>query len=239
MNKSADVCKERREQFVLLKIIPHLERSWGKCCSSNEEVFKILAKVSRSLNSGKVVKHALQLLYHLICKGNFVSSNDNLLVVEAVIRSSMFTKDEHSQGYLKFVVYSRILSLLLMQQVRHENLPMVSLENDLKSVQEDLRRHIKNKLKKDNFRYSMEFILNTIDRLLKPHDKSIAPTKLKDLIEECHEFCGKAEVQSKELKIIRTLEAKKSVQWINLHCILIYLHGKVRHCLIFLFCFVI
>ena len=239
MNKSADVSKERREQFILLKILPHLERKWGKCSSSNEEVYKILAKVSRSINSGKVVKHALQLLFHLICKANFRSGNDNLLVVEDVIRSSMFTKDEHSEGYLKYIVYSRILSLLLMRQVRHETLPIVALENDLKSVQKELRRYIQNKVKKDHFRYSVEFILDTINRLLTLHDKSIVPSEMKDLIEESEEFCGNSKMQSKDLKIIQKLETKKKIQRIDLHCTLIHLHGKVHHSFVFHFCFVI
>ena len=229
MNKSADVSKERREQFILLKILPHLEREWGKCSSSNEEVFEILAKVIRSINSGKVVKHALQLLFHLICKANFGSGNDNLLVVETVIRSSMFIEAEHSEGNLKFIVYSRILSLLLIQQVCQEKLPIVTLENDLKRAQELLRPFVKGSLKKDKFRYSVELILLTIDRLLIPHDKSMGPTKLKSFIEECHEFCGNSKMQRKDLKIIQTLETKKKFQWNDLHCALIHLHGKVSH----------
>ena len=227
MNKSVGERREQREEFVLRKILPHLERRWGKCSSSNAEVCKILAKVSCSINSGKVVKHALQMLFYLIFKANFGSGNDKLLNVEAVMRSSMLTKAEHSEGNLKFVVYSRILSLLLIQHVCQEKLPIVTLENDLKSVQELLRPLIKGSVKKDQFRYSVEFILKTIDRLLKQHDKSIWPTKLKDLLEECHEFCANSRMQSKDLKINHALETKKNVEWIDRHCILIDLHGKV------------
>ena len=227
MNKSVGERREQREEFVLRKILPHLERRWSKCSSSNAEVCKILAKVSCSINSGNVVKHALQMLFYLIFKANFGSGNDKLLNVEAVMRSSIFTKAEHSEGNLKFVVYSRILSLLLIQHVCQEKLPIVTLENDLKSVQELLRPLIKGSVKKDQFRYSVEFILKTIDRLLKQHDKSIWPTKLKDLLEECHEFCANSRMQSKDLKINHALETKKNVEWIDRHCILIDLHGKV------------
>ena len=139
----------------------------------------------------------------------------------------MFTKAEHSERNLKFVVYSRILSLLLIQHVCQEKLPIVTLENDLKSVQELLRPFIKGSVKKDQFWYSMKFILKTIDRFLKQHDKSIWPTKLKDLLEECHEFCANSTMQSKDLKIIHALETKKNVEWIDRRCILIDLHGKV------------
>ena len=237
MDISADLCKEQREEFILLKILPHLEQSWGRCPSSNEDVYKILAKISRSINSGAVVRHALQLLFHLICKDDFGSANDNLLVVEGVIRTSifssegMFAKDEHSEGNLKLFLYSRILSLLLMQKVRQDELPIVDRETVLKNVHEEVIKRcdqLKNK-KKDRFRYSMEFILHTITRLLKPHGKSIAPSKLKGFIKECKEFCGSSKMESKDLNILRTLQKKKTIdEWIDLHCILIYLHGKVN-----------
>ena len=231
MDKTAGVCKEQRENFILLVVLPHLEESWGKCSSSNEEVYKILAKISCSINSGKVVRHALQQLFHLICKDNFGSGNGNLLVVEATIRSSifssegMFKKDEHSEKNLKLFVYSRILSLLLMQQVLEKELPIAALEQDLKMVQEELKR-LKNR-KRDAFRYSMECIQITISHLLKPRDKL-------RLLGECQMFCANPTVESKDLKFLRKLAEKnksfqmnKRVEWIDLHCILVYLHGKV------------
>jgi len=237
MDKSANLCKERMEDFILHEIFPHLEKSWGKCPSSNEDVYKIIAKISRSINSGTIVRHALQLLFHLICKDDFGSANDNLLVVEGVIRTSifssegMFAKDEHSEGNLKLFLYSRILSLLLMQKVRQNELPIVDRETVLKNVQGEMRKRcdqLKNK-KKDLFRYSMEFILHTITRLLQSHDKLVAPIKLNGLMKECEEYCGSWEMESKDLNILRTLEKKKGLEeWIDLHCILVYLHGKVH-----------
>ena len=90
------------------------------------------------------MRHSLQLLFHLLCKENFRSGNDNLLVVEEIVRSAIFptetdehfkATDEHSQpGNLKLFVYSRILALLLLQLVRQDELPLLALENDLKSV---------------------------------------------------------------------------------------------------------
>ena len=143
----------------------------------------------------------------------------------------MFAKDEHSEGNLKLFLYSRILSLLLMQKVRQDELPIVDRETVLKNVQEEVIKRcdqLKHK-KKDRFRYSMEFILHTITRLLKPHGKSIAPSKLKGFIKECKEFCGSSKMESKDLNILRTLQKKKTIdEWIDLHCILIYLHGKVN-----------
>ena len=237
MNKTASLCKEQRERFVLLKVLPSLEQSWGKCCSSNEEVYKNLAKISCSFNSGIVVKHALELFLHLICKENVDSSKVNLLVVEAIMRSSIFSADgvlrthEHSEQNLKLFAYNHILSLILIkQQVQEVELPIVALERDLKKVQEELRRlydHIKSK-KKDRLRYSMELILKAIPYFLQPQGKSIIATKVKGFIEECQEFCGNSTMKTSDLEILRRLKKNKIGEWNYLHYILIFLHGKVR-----------
>ena len=249
MDKTADVCKEQREQFILLVILPHLEKSCGKCSSSNKEVYKNLAKISSSVNSGIVVRHALQLLFHLICKDNFGSGNDNLLVVEGILRRSIFSpegvfrEDEHNEQSLKLFVYSRILSLLIMQQIREVELPIVAWEQHLEKVLGELKRRcdqIKSK-KKDRFRYSMEFIIETISYLLKPNERPIrVGSRIKNFIEECEEFCGNPEVESNDLKILRTPKNNKHREWIDLHCILIHLHGKVssRYLLCFSFFFI-
>ena len=242
MDISAGLRKEQREQFILF-VLTRLEQSWGKCSSSNEEVYKILAKLSCSKNSGKVVKQALQLLFHLICKDNQLGSgNGNLMIIEAIIRSSifshergMFNEDEHSEQNLKLFVYNRILSLLLLQQVQNGELPIEKVQEDLKRPQKELRRccdQIKNK-KKDVFRYSMEFILKIISHFLKPQDKSVT-TKIRGFLVECQAFCANPKMKSKDVKLLEKLEKRGHVQtikngeWTELHCILIYLHGKVQ-----------
>lgn len=227
MDINAGSLKEEKEDFILLEILPHLEESWGKCFSSNEGVYEILAKISCSGKSGKVVKQALQLLLHLICKDNFDSCNENLLVVEAVTRSSFFSpeglfkKDRHSERELKLHAYSRILSSLVIQQVQKGELPIVTMEQDLKRLQDELKRfgnQLNNK-RKDGFRYSIEFILKAIPYLLRP------PQKLKVFLDECQEFCFNKEISSSDLRVLR--ELKKNGKWVDLHCILIHLHGKV------------
>lgn len=227
MDINACSLQEEKEDFILHEILPHLEESWGKCSSSNEKIYEILAKISCSRKSAKVVRQALQLLLHLICKDNFDSCYENVLVVEAVIRSSilssegLFKTDRHSERELKLYVYSRILSSLVIQQVRKGELRIETLEQDLKKLQNELERcanMLKNK-KKDGFRYSIEFILKAIPCLLKPQDK------LKVLLDECQEFCSNQKINSSELKVLH--ELKKNGKWIDLHCILIYLHGKV------------
>lgn len=243
MDKTTGIVKKQREFFILSAVLPDLEKSWGECLTSNdrEEVCKILAKLTCSLNSGKVVRRALQQLFHLICKENFGSSNENLMVVEETIRSSilsserLFSKDEHSEQNLKLFVYSRILWLALMQQVLQDKMLVVDRKEDLKTMQEKLKR-LRTK-RKDVFRYSLELIQTTISHLLRLHNKSTATKKLIDSLNECQEFCRKKEIKSEDLNVLRKLNQEKSKsfqptkrnEWFNLHCILIHLHGMVSH----------
>lgn len=243
MDKTTGIVKKQREFFILSAVLPDLEKSWGECLTSNdrEEVCKILAKLTCSLNSGKVVRRALQQLFHLICKENFGSSNENLMVVEETIRSSilsserLFSKDEHSEQNLKLFVYSRILWLALMQQVLQDKMLVVDRKEDLKTMQEKLKR-LKTK-RKDVFRYSLELIQTTISHLLRLHNKSTTTKKLIDSLNECQEFCRKKEIKIEDLNVLRKLNQEKSKsfqptkrnEWFNLHCILIHLHGMVSH----------
>ena len=227
MDNNACSLQEEKEDFILHKILPHLEKLWGRCFNSNKKIYGTLARISCSRKSAKVVRQALQLLLYLICKDNFDSPRENVLVVEVVIRSSilspegLFKTDQHSERELKLYAYSRILSSLVIQQVRKGELPIETPEQDLKKLQKELKQfgdQLKNK-KKDGFRYSIEFIQEAVPCLLNPQDK------LKVLLDECQEFCSDLKIISGDLKVLQGL--KKNGKWIGLHCILIYLHGKV------------
>lgn len=237
MDRCANLCKDQREQFILHKILPHLEESWGKCSSNNEDVYKMLTKLSCVINSGTVVKHSLQLLLHLICQDNFGSESGNLLVLEKIVRTSifssegMFRKDEHSERKLKLFSYSRILSLLLIQQVRQDELQMIDMIEDLSKVQMEIKRRcdqLENK-KKDVLRYSMELILRATSYLLKPKENWQLATRIRSSIAECQEFCENSDKESKDLQILRAIKVKKrNGEWLDLHCLLIHLHEKVN-----------
>lgn len=243
MDKTTSIVKKERECFILSAVLPYLEKSWEECISSNdrEEVCKVLSKLTCSLNSGKVVRRALQQLFHLICKGNFGCSNENLMVVEETIRSSilsserLFSKDEHSEQNLKLFVYSRILWLVLMQQALQEKILVVDRREDLKTMQEKLKSLTTKR--KDVFRYSLELIQSTVSHLLRLHSKSTATKKLIVCLNECQEFCRKREIESEDLHVLRKLNLEKSKsfqlprrdEWFNLHCIMIHLHGMVSH----------
>ena len=247
MDKTTSIVKKERECFILSAVLPYLEKSWEECISSNdrEEVCKVLSKLTCSLNSGKVVRRALQQLFHLICKGNFGFSKENLMVVEETIRSSilsserLFSKDEHSEQNLKLFVYSRILWLDLMQQALQEKILVVDRREDLKTMQEKLKRLTakRNSPPKDVFRYSLELIQSTISHLLRLHSKSTATKKLIVHLNECQEVCRKREIESEDLYVLRKLNQQKSKsfqlpkrdEWFNLHCIMIHLHGMVSH----------
>ena len=243
MDKNTGIVKKEKEFFILSAVLPHLEQSWEKCFTPNdrEEVCKILAKLTCSLNSGKVVRRALQQLFHLICKENFGGSNENLKAVEETIRSSilsserLFTKDEHSEQNLKLFVYSRILWLYLMQHVLQEKMLVVDRKEDLKTMQEKLKSL--NTKRKDVFRYSLELIQTTISHLLRLLNKSTATKKLVASLNECQEFCRKKDIESENLNVLRKLNQEKSKsfqptkrdEWFNLHCIMIHLQGMVSY----------
>ncbi|XP_068675220.1 uncharacterized protein [Montipora foliosa] len=239
MDTAGSLCKERREQFILREILPHLEESWGKCSDSNKGVYKQLAKLSHSVSGGQVVKHSLQLLLHLICKDNFERGHGSLLELEGIMRSSIFSDKgifrRHGQceRTLKLLVYSRILSLLLKPDVLQDELLVTELENDLKRIVEELQRHQKQLKykKKDTLRYSMEFTIMLLSHscLLKPSDSLPTGGRMESFLEECQEFCVNPRKESKDLTLLETLrKKKKNLSWAELHSILYHLHGKVH-----------
>ena len=238
MDAAADLCRERREQFILLEVLPHVEESWGKSSESNKDNYELLATLSHSVSSGQVVRHSLRLLLHLICRDNFEKGHGSLLELEAIMRSSIFSpqgvfrRDKQSERTLKLFVYSRILFLLLSPEVRQGELLVGDVENDLKKIVEELQRHqkqVKNK-KKDTLRYSIELILALFSNsfLIESREISRKAERMENFLEECKEFCGNPNKESKDLKILQTLrERKKTLQWDELHFILYHLHGKV------------
>ena len=234
MDDNTGPLKDAKEDFLLYSILPYLEETWGKCSSSNEEVYENLAKISCSAKCGKAVSQALQLLLHLIGKDNFDNCYHNLLVVEAIIRSSILSSEglfirgrvdsRREIRELKLTVYSRIISLLVTHQVLKGDSFMNCLEQDLKKIKDELRTfssELSNK-KKDGLRYSTEFIIKAITHLLKPNDK------LQSFLDECREFCQNQEIKVNDLMALRRLKYKRRGDWrIDLHYIAIYLQGKV------------
>ena len=204
METAANLCRERREQFILLEVLPHLEKSWGKCSESNKGIYKQLAMLSHSVSSGQVVRHSLGLLLHLICRDNFEKGHGSLLKLEEIMRLSIFTpqgvfrRDKQSETTLELFVYSRILLLLLRSVILQGELLLVDLENDWKKVVEELRRHqriVKNR-KKDTLRYSIELIRALLSDSFLIENREISPKaeRMKKYLEECQEFCGNPKI---------------------------------------------
>ena len=234
MDDNAGPLKAAKEDLLLHSILPYLEETWGKCPSCNNEVYKNLAKISCSTKCGKAVSQALQLLLHLICKDNFDNCHNNLLVVEAIVRSSilssegLFRRGRVDSGRetreLKLCVYSRIISLLVTHQALKGDSSINCLKQDLKKIKYELKKFsskLSNK-KKDGLRYSTEFIIKAISNLLQPSDK------LRDFLDECREFCRNQEIKVNDLRALRRLKYKRRGDWrIDLHYIAIYLQGKV------------
>ncbi|XP_067027393.1 uncharacterized protein [Acropora muricata] len=238
MDTAVNLCREHREQFILLEVLPHLEESWGKCSESNEGIYKQLAKLSHCVSSGQVVRHSLQLLLHLICRDNFEKGLGSLLDLEKIIRLSIFTpqgvfrRDKQSEGTLELFVYSRILLLLLRSVVLQGEIMAVDLENDWEKIVEELRRHQKQleNRKKDTLRYSVELICALLSNFFLIERREISPKakRMKNFLEESQEFCGNRYRESEGLKFLLTLEEKsQTLEWDELHLILYHLLGKV------------
>ena len=238
IDTAANLCRERLEKLILLEVLPHLEESWGKCPESNEGIYKQLAMLSRCEGSGQVVRHSLRLLLHLIYRDNFEKGHGSLLGLEAIMRWSTFSpqivfgRENQSERTLKLLVYSRILLLLLRYVVLQGELLAVDLQNEWEEVVEKLRRRleqVKNR-KTSTLRYLVELICALLSNSFPIKSRKISPKaeRMKKFLEECQEFCGNPNKESKDLEILQTLrEKKKTLKWDELHFLLYHLHGKV------------
>ena len=230
--------KEEQEQFILLQILPYLEMSWSKSASKKMNAYRILAKISSSRSSGHVVKQALLQLQYLLFRDNLESCKD-LLRVEKIIRSSInspdavFKEEADSVREIRLSVYQRILFLIIVHQIQAG---FSTVDSDLKKLREELKKCFNqiNYKRKNYFRYSMEFIEEAISYLLKPSNK-VAASKLGGCLNECQELFEKQDFNVKDLTFLQRLKKSRGVvkktkagEWFDLHCIMCYLHGKVR-----------
>lgn len=241
-DNSGGPLKEQKEHFILVQILPYLELSWGKAASNKMDAYKILAKISNSRSSGKVVRHALQQLQYLLFRDDHDSCKENLLKVEKIMRSSItspeavFREEADLLKEIRLSVYKRILSLIIIHQIQ-AGFSTADLKNDMKKLQEELKKYCNNinYKKKSYFRYSMEFIMEAISYLLKPGNK-VTATSLGGCIDECQDLFEAQQFDVMDLAFLRKLQKRSRVamkkmktgDWFDLHCILCYLHGKVR-----------
>ena len=233
--------KEEQEQFILLQILPYLEMSWSKSASMKINAYRILAKISSSRSSGHVVKQALLQLQYLLYRDNLESCKDNLLRVEKIIRSSInspdavFKEEADPVREIRLSVYQRILFLIIVHQIQ-VGCSTVPFNNDLKKLREELKTYCNqdNYRRKNYCRYSMEFIEEAISYLLKPNNK-VAASKLGACLVQCQDLFEKQDFDVTDLTFLRKLKKSRALvkktkagEWFDLHCIMCYLHGKVR-----------
>ena len=234
--------KEELEQFILLKILPYLEVSWGKSPTKKMDAYRILAKISSSRNGGEVVKHALLQLQYLLFRDNLESCKENnLLKVEKIVRSTInapdavFKEESDSVREIRLSVYQRILCLIIVHQIQ-AGFSTVDFNNDLKKLREELKVCCNqiNYRRKNYLRYSMEFIEEAINYLLKSNNK-VAASNLGGCLDQCQGILEKQDTDVMDLTFLRKLKKSrafakkmKSGEWFDMHCIMCYLHGKVR-----------
>lgn len=232
--------KEEKEQFILLQLLPYLEVSWGKSPTKKMDAYRILAKISSSRSGGEVVKHALLQLQYLLFRDNLESCKENtLLKVEKIIRSTInspdavFKEEADSVREIRLSVYQRILCLIIVHRIQ-AGFPTVDFNNDLKKLREELKVCCNqvNYKRKNYFRYSMEFIQEAISYLLNLNNK-VAASNLGGCLDQCEDILEKQDFDVmdflRKLKKSRGFAKKmKPEEWFDMHCIMCYLHGKVR-----------
>lgn len=232
--------KEEKEQFILLQLLPYLEVSWGKSPTKKMDAYRILAKISSSRSGGEVVKHALLQLQYLLFRDNLESCKENtLLKVEKIIRSTInspdavFKEEADSVREIRLSVYQRILCLIIVHRIQ-AGFPTVDFNNDLKKLREELKVCCNqvNYKRKNYFRYSMEFIQEAISYLLNLNNK-VAASNLGGCLDQCEDILEKQDFDVmdflRKLKKSRGFAKKmKPGEWFDMHCIMCYLHGKVR-----------
>lgn len=239
MDTCAGSQREKREQFLLLGILPYLENvMWGKSSANNVDTYNILALASCSRSSLDVVKHSLYQLQHLLYRDNLDSCKQNSLKAERILRSSIvsedgvFREEANTPRLLRLAVYGRFLSELIIHQIRAKDTKK-DLKNDVRKFKKlkGLFNHTGMKSQFDTFTstYLIDFIQIAISYLLKsPGEKQ--RKRLGSYLEECKTLCANKQIE--KLKATGLLFFQKlmrsNVKWFDLHCVLHYLHGKVR-----------
>lgn len=234
MDTCAGSLKEEKQQFILLGILPFLEKAgWSRSSASNIDTYKVLAQVSCSRNCRDVAKHSLQQLLHLLYRDDLDNCQQNLLSVEKIIRLSIvspdgaFREEADPIRVLRLSVYGRILAELIIHQIQ-AGFSEIDLENNLKKL-EELKNYFSqiNVKKKDFLRYSVEFIQGAISYLLPRSPSKTLTTRLERYLEECKAFCSAdKQIAEKNLSLFQKSKTSK-LKSFDLQCVLYYLHGKV------------
>ena len=239
MDTCAGSQREKREQFILLGIFPYLENvMWGKSSADNIDTYNILARASCSRSSRNVVKHSLNQLLHLLYRDNLDSCKQSLLSVERIMRSSIVSKDgkfreeTDTLRLLRLAVYSRFLTELIIHQIQAD-FSRTDLKKDVRKFKKlkglFSHRSLTESHETFTLTYLIDFIQIAISYLLKsPRDR---PRKLlESYLEECKTLCRNKPLDKLEVTGLSFFQKLKecNVKWFDLHCILHYLHGKVR-----------
>lgn len=238
--RDMDTCtgsqREKREQFILLGIMPYLENvMWGKSSDNNVDTYNVLAHASCSRTSRDVVKHSLYQLQHLLYRDNLDSSKKSMLSVEKIMRSSIISEDgvfreeADAPRLLRLAVYGRFLSELIIHHVQAE-FSSKDLKNDVRKFKrlKGFFNHtgLKSQFETFTLTYLIEFIQEAISYLLaSPRKKK--RKRLRSYLEECKRLCANNQIEPNGLSFFQSLMGS-NVKWFELHFILHYLHGKVR-----------
>ena len=228
--------RDDKEQDILQDILPILEESCFQSDDRAMETYITLAKLSCvPTNCPGVIKHAQQLLLHLLDQGDTTGCNAKITKVEKILReplitpNSVFTDAGPQQQMFRLTVYSKVLALMLIYIEQEHLIRENIVDKDLREL-EEVSQKLKNLSsaaaykKKTQLRYSAEFIREAIGRIVaKKRDP-----RTKEFLDECERLIRPDADVTQEPGFLKRIESAK-IHWFDLHLLSLYIHNKARN----------
>ena len=192
--------KDNIEKYILREFFPYVEKHAIMAASSYNDALELLAKFSSpDLNSPRLAVHSLKKMKRLLDVefGHCESPNAHIIAVERILRQPFvdgsFAKELQYNQRRRAEVYNSVLALVLLYLAKgHLKHPYIE-KNDKEEIKEAVSKNINKSLQrnprpqKDRWRYSMETMLNLIERLF-DYKRLSQMTKLLDLCKDIRQL---------------------------------------------------
>lgn len=166
------------ERAISQQLLPQIEENAIKTASSCNDALELLATFcSPDLKSPRLTICSLKKMKRLLDLefGNCESANAHIVEVERMLRrpfvDGSFAEELHYIQRKRVEVYSSVLALVILYLVRGHLKPPYINKTEKEQIKQSVTKNIEKSLrrnprpKKDRWRYSMETVLNLIDRL--------------------------------------------------------------------------
>ncbi|XP_031569159.1 uncharacterized protein LOC116303712 [Actinia tenebrosa] len=219
--------KDKIEKNILQHLLPEIENHAIKAASSCNDALELLARFcSPELKSPRLTIHSLRIMKRLLDLefGSCESANAHIIEVERILRRSLvdgsFAENLQHIQRCRLEVYNSILALILLYLAKGHLKPPYINKTEKEEIKQTVTKNIQKTLqrnprpKKDRWRFSMETVLNLIERLF-DYNKLSRMTKLLDL---CKDITLEA--------FLKKLQCAESSS-VDYFVILKMLHGKL------------